>query len=110
MLTTFEYIHILYLSLAIILEIAANVLLKLSSGLKYKSYAVAAIVCVLFSFTALSFAVQGIQLSVAYAIWGGFGLIATALLGTTLFNEHLRPLGWVGIGSILIGMTLMKLS
>lgn len=108
MLPAFEMIHVFYLALAIILEIAANVLLKYSSGFKHKTLFITAILCVLGSFTSLSFAIQGIHLSFAYAIWGGFGLIATALSGVLLFKEYLKPAGWIGIISILIGMSLIK--
>lgn len=110
MLPTFTAIHLVYLAIAIALEVLANVLLKLSQGFKYKVPAVAAIVCVLAAFTALSFAIQGLQLSVAYAIWGGIGLIATALLGVTMFAERLRLSGWLGLVLLMMGVVLVKLS
>ena len=80
MLPDFQPVHLLYLALAIALEIGANVLMKQSHGFAFRRPAVAAIVCALAAFTALSFAVRGIQLSVAYGIWGGAGLVATAEL------------------------------
>lgn len=108
MLPTFEPMHLFYLAIAIILEIAANVLMKLSHGFSHKMPAFAAIGCVLAAFTALSFAIRGIQLSVAYGIWGGVGLIATALCGITMFNEHLRASGWLGMLLIMGGVFLIK--
>lgn len=110
MLPTFEPIHLLYLAIAIILEVAANVLMKLSHGFARKIPAIAAIICVLIAFTCLSFAIRGIQLSVAYGIWGGVGLVATAILGIVLFRERIRFSGWAGIGLIIVGMWLLKLS
>lgn len=110
MLPTFEPIHLLYLSIAIVLEVAANLLMKLSHGLERKLYGAAAIICVLAAFTALSFAIAGIQLSVAYSIWGGVGLIATAIIGMTVFGERLRLTGWLGMGLIMLGVVLMKMS
>ncbi len=108
MLPEFEPIHLLYLAIAIVLEIAANVLMKFSHGFTYKRPAIAAIVSALAAFTALSFAVRGIQLSVAYGVWGGVGLIATAVIGITMFNEHLRRSGWLGLALITVGVGLMK--
>jgi spermidine export protein MdtI len=108
MLPEFESIHLLYLAIAIVLEIAANVLMKFSHGFTYKRYAIAAIVCALAAFTALSFAVKGIELSVAYGVWGGVGLVATAVIGITVFNEHLRRSGWLGLALIMLGVGLMK--
>lgn len=108
MLPEFQPVHLLYLALAIALEIGANVLMKQSHGFAFRRPAVAAIVCALAAFTALSFAVRGIQLSVAYGIWGGVGLVATAVLGVVLFGERLRGMGWVGVGLIMVGVFLLK--
>ena len=79
MLEHFSWIHGLWLFGAIALEILANVLLKMSNGFKRVSLGAAAIACVLGAFTCLSFAVKGIPLSVAYALWGSFGIIITAI-------------------------------
>jgi spermidine export protein MdtI len=108
MLPEFQPIHLLYLAIAIVLEIAANVLMKRSHGFTYKRPAVAAIVCALAAFTALSYAIVGIQLSVAYAVWGGVGLIATTVLGITMFGERLRREGWLGLVLITVGVILMR--
>ncbi|MGO4504571.1 MULTISPECIES: multidrug/spermidine efflux SMR transporter subunit MdtI [unclassified Dyella] len=108
MLPEFEPVHLLYLAIAIVLEIAANVLMKQSHGFAYKRPAVAAIACALAAFTALSFAIRGIQLSVAYGVWGGVGLMATAVLGIAVFGERLRGEGWVGLGLITVGVCLLK--
>lgn len=110
MLPTFEPIHLIYLSIAIALEVVANVLMKLSQGFEQKLYGFSAIICVLAAFTALSFAVAGIQLSVAYAIWGGVGLIATAIIGVIMFDQRLHLSAWLGICLIMIGVVLMKMS
>lgn len=108
MLPDFAPIHALYLAIAIALEIVANVLMKFSEGFRRKLPAVIAIVCALAAFTALSYAIQGIQLSVAYGIWGGVGLIATAIFGITLFGERLRASGWLGLLLIMVGVVLLK--
>lgn len=108
MLPDFALVHLLYLAIAIALEISANVLMKRSHGFAHKRPALAAIACALAAFTALSFAIQGIQLSVAYGVWGGVGLVATAVLGITLFGERLRPAGWLGLVLIMLGVGLMK--
>jgi spermidine export protein MdtI len=110
MLPEFAPIHLLYLAIAIALEIAANVLMKFSEGFRHKLPAVTAIFCALAAFTALSFAIEGIQLSVAYGIWGGVGLIATTIFGITLFGERLRPSGWLGLFLIMGGVVLLKFS
>ncbi len=110
MLSTFKSIHLVYLIIAIILEVLANVLMKVSHGFERKLPAVIAIICVLAAFTALSFAIEGIQLSVAYGIWGGAGLIATTLFGILMFGERLRLTGWLGMGLVMVGVCLIRLS
>jgi spermidine export protein MdtI len=107
-LPDFEPIHLLYLAIAIVLEIAANVLMKHSHGFAHKRPAFAAIACALAAFTALSYAIKGIQLSVAYGVWGGVGLIATTVLGITVFGERLHRGGWVGLVLITLGVCLLK--
>jgi spermidine export protein MdtI len=96
--------------MAIALEVLANVLIKMSCGFERKFPAIMAIVCVLAAFTALSFAIKGIQLSVAYGIWGGIGLIATAVCGIVMFGERLRPTGWLGMGLVMVGVYLIRSS
>ena len=108
MLAAFTPIHLLYLLLAIALEVAANVLMKMSHGFKHKIVGIIAILFALAAFTSLSFAIDGIQLSIAYAVWGGVGMIATALLGIYLFRETLTARGWVGVLCIVMGVFFLK--
>lgn len=106
----FEWIHGAWLALAIVLEIIANVFLKFSDGFRQKRYGFLSIACVLGAFSALSQAVKGIDLSVAYALWGGFGIAATLAAGWILFGQRLNRKGWVGLILLLIGMIMIKLA
>ncbi|MGL4428860.1 MAG: multidrug/spermidine efflux SMR transporter subunit MdtI [Silvania sp.] len=106
----FEWVHAAWLGLAIVLEIAANVLLKFSDGFRRKTYGLLSIAAVLGAFSALSQAVRGIDLSVAYALWGGFGIAATLAAGWILFGQRLNRKGWFGLCLLLIGMILIKLA
>ncbi|MEX0498120.1 multidrug/spermidine efflux SMR transporter subunit MdtI [Raoultella terrigena] len=106
----FEWIHAAWLALAIVLEIVANVFLKFSDGFRRKIYGVMSLLAVLGAFSALSQAVKGIELSVAYALWGGFGIAATITAGWVLFGQRLNSKGWVGVMLLIIGMVLIKLA
>ena len=66
----FEWVHAAWLALAIVLEIVANVFLKFSDGFRRKIFGLLSLAAVLAAFSALSQAVKGIDLSVAYALWG----------------------------------------
>lgn len=104
----FEWYHLSFLILAAILDIVANVFLKYSNGFKNKIFGTLSIVFVLIAFSCLAEAVKAIDLSVAYALWGGFGLIATTLAGWLLFKQQLNWRGWLGVAGLIVGMTLLK--
>lgn len=106
----FEWAHAAWLGMAIVLEIIANVFLKFSDGFRRKLYGILSLVAVLAAFSALSQAVKGIDLSVAYALWGGFGIAATLAAGWILFGQRLNHKGWIGVVLLLAGMVMIKLA
>ncbi|MCW2474811.1 MULTISPECIES: multidrug/spermidine efflux SMR transporter subunit MdtI [unclassified Symbiopectobacterium] len=106
----FEWQHAAFLALAIVLEIAANIFLKLSDGFRKVWLGMLSLISVLAAFSALAQAVKGIDLTVAYALWGGFGIAATVAAGWILFGQRLNKSGWVGLGLLLLGMVLIKLA
>ncbi|WP_342320792.1 multidrug/spermidine efflux SMR transporter subunit MdtI [Kosakonia sp. BYX6] len=109
-MSPFEWVHALWLAIAIALEILANIFLKLSDGFRRKLYGCGSLVAVLAAFSALSQAVKGIDLSVAYALWGGFGIVATLAAGWVLFGQRLNGKGWLGLVLLIIGMVLIKIA
>ena len=106
----FEWIHAVWLAFAIVLEIIANVFLKFSDDFRRKAYGLLSIAAVLGAFSALSRAVKGIDLSVAYALWGGFGIAATLAAGWIMFGQRLNNKGWIGLVLLLAGMIMIKLA
>lgn len=107
-MTTFNAAHLAWLALAIGLEIIANIFLKYSDGFRRPLYGLLSLTAVLAAFSALAQAVKGIDLSVAYALWGGFGLVATVAAGWVLFGQRLNRIGWLGVGLLIAGMVLIK--
>ena len=89
--------HFIFLAIAIVLEIIANLLLKYSNGFQNRWLGFASISCVLFAFSALAQTAKGMELSIAYAVWGGFGIFATVCMGWTLFGQRVKPKAWFGI-------------
>ena len=106
----FEWVHAAWLGFAIVLEIVANIFLKFSDGFRHKLYGFISIAAVLGAFSALSQAVKGIDLSVAYALWGGFGIAATLAAGWILFGQRLNHKGWLGLLLLIAGMVMIKLA
>ncbi|MGY5957218.1 multidrug/spermidine efflux SMR transporter subunit MdtI [Kosakonia sp. BK9b] len=109
-MSQFEWVHGLWLASAIALEIIANIFLKFSDGFRHKRYGFVSLAAVLAAFSALSQAVKGIDLAVAYALWGGFGIVATLAAGWILFGQRLNYKGWLGLLLLIVGMTLIKLA
>ncbi len=67
--------------LAAFLDICANLLLAASGGFHRKFAGIGALVLVGAAFYCLSLAVQKMDLAVAYALWGSFGILGTSLGG-----------------------------
>ncbi len=109
-MSEFAWWHAVFLIIAIVLEVIANVLIKYSDGFRKKIWGITGILCILAAFSSLAQAVKGIELSVAYAIWGSFGILATVTLGWILFKQRLKMHGWIGIGLLIVGMSLLKLA
>jgi small multidrug resistance pump len=100
----------LYLSIAILFEVAGTTCMKFSQGftnlkpsiLMFFFYAIA------FAFNTL--AVRKLDLSVTYAIWSGVGTALTAIIGFTVFKEPASSLRLVGIFLIIAGVVALRFS
>ena len=68
------------LALAIVFEVTASAFLQQSAQFTRPGPTLAMVVLYVASFYALSVAIRVIPLSIAYAIWGGVGIILTATL------------------------------
>ncbi len=99
----------LWLLLAVALEIGGTYLLKLSDGMARRTMGAGGIVLVMGAFAALAQAINGMDLSVAYAVWGGAGLVITAVIGALVFGQRIRPVGWLGILLVICGVLALKL-
>lgn len=98
-----------WLGLAVILEVTGTCLLKLSDGMKRRMSGGLGILLVCGAFAALAQAIRGMDLSVAYAVWGGGGLVITAIIGALVFGQRIRPSGWAGIALVLAGVVALKM-
>jgi spermidine export protein MdtI len=104
-----QVLALAWLALAVALEVVGTSLLKLSDGLKRRLLGGLGMLCVTGAFGALAQAIRGIDLSVAYAVWGGVGLVVTAIVGALAFGQHIRPAGWLGIALVVAGVVALKL-
>ena len=102
-------VAIAWLGLAIVLEVLGTMLLKLSDGMRRRLHAAGGILLVAGAFAALAQAIRGMDLSVAYALWGGAGLVLTAIIGMAIFRQRILPIGWLGIALVVAGAAALKL-
>lgn len=99
-----------YLIVAIICETLATTLLKMSNGFSVLLPSIGTIIGYIFCFLFLSLALKTIEMSVAYAIWGAFGILLVSVVGIIFFHESLTLHKLVSIALIIIGTFGLKLA
>ena len=92
------------------LDIAANMMLVRSQGFHRRGIGLLALALVGLAFYCLSLAVYHMDLAVAYAMWGGFGVLGTSLGGWILLRQKLRGSAFAGIVLLICGMVLLHSS
>lgn len=91
-----------------ILDIIANLALAKSDGFKKLWWGILALLLVDSVFLLLALALDlGMELPVAYTLWGAIGILGTALGGYILFKQRLKPIGFVGIALVLVAVYLL---
>lgn len=97
-----------FLGLAIVSEVTASAFLQRSEQF---SKLVPTVIMVLFyivSFFCLSQALKVLPLGIAYAIWGGLGIVLTALVSVVMFRQTLDMAAIIGIVLIVSGVLVMN--
>lgn len=102
--------YYLALIVAAMLDVVANLLLVKSKGFKHLGYGISALVMILLAFSFLAYAAKVMDLTVAYAFWGAFGILGTSLAGWALFRQKIQPIGRVGIALLVCGIALLQYS
>lgn len=97
-----------YLVLAIAGEIAGTTLLKYSDGFSRLGIGALSLLSYGICFLLFSKALQVIHLGIAYALWSGIGIVATALIGLLCWHEALTPTNLLGISLILAGVIVLN--
>lgn len=98
------------LALAIFFGALGTVCLKLSNGLTKLMPVACLSLFYALSFTALTFAMKYIELSVVYAVWSGVGTILVAGIGFFYFHESFSAKKIIFLFLIIIGVIGIQLS
>lgn len=97
------------LGLAIITEVIGSIFLVKSEGFSKIFPSIMVVVLFSIAFYLLSQVIKTIPLSIAYAIWGGVGIVLTAIVGYVLFKQTLDGPAFLGIGLIVSGVAIINL-
>lgn len=95
---------------AIVMEVSGTTCMKLSQGFTQLWPSILVFVFYAFSFTASTFALKTIDVSIAYAVWMALGTTIIAIIGLVLFHESLTPLKVIALITIITGVVLLNLS
>ena len=93
-----------YLALAIALEVAGTVSMKLSEGFTKLLPSILIFVFYAISMAFTNLAIKKIDISVVYTIWSGVGTAAVAVIGYLWFKEGMPPLKILSIILIVVGV------
>ncbi|MGE8202984.1 DMT family transporter [Heyndrickxia sp. NPDC080065] len=102
--------HWLFLTLAILFEVAGTTTMKLSNGLSKIIPSVLMIVFYISSLSFLTLALKNIEISIAYAIWSGVGIALITIIGYIYFAENLSIVKIIAISLIIIGIITLNLA
>ena len=98
------------LAIAVTLEVAGTTCMKLSDGFTRLWPSVGIVVFYLASFACLTLALKRIDVSIAYAIWAGLGIVLISLIGVFYFDEPMTLWRTGCIALVLIGVIGLNLS
>ena len=97
-------IYYIELIIAIIGEVIGSNLLKLSDGFSKIGWGIGSLVSYGLCFYFAALAMKGIKLNIAYATWGGAGILLTCVASYFFFHENMTPMQLIGVGMIIIGV------
>ena len=99
----------LYLTLAILSEVAGTSALKFSEGFTRLVPSGIVVVGYAISFYFLSLTLKGIPIGVAYAIWSGAGTALVTLVAWAFLGQKLDAATGIGILLIIAGVLVLNL-
>ncbi|MGR6034530.1 MAG: DMT family transporter [Candidatus Nitrosoglobus sp.] len=98
------------LMLAISLEVTGTICMKLSMGFSRPMPSIFTFIFYGLAFTALTFSLKKIDLSIAYAVWSGVGTSLIAIIGFIYFKEQITSLKLASIALIVLGVIGLNFS
>ncbi len=98
-----------FLFLAIISEVIGTTALNASQQFTRLTPSLITVAGYGLAFYFFSFSLRAIPVGVAYAIWGGVGIVLVTLIGFFYFKQRLDVPALAGIALIVLGVLVMQL-
>ena len=95
-----------FLGLAIIACVAGSSALTASDGMAIKKYAVAGVLIFAISYVLFSRSILTINLSIAYAVFCGVGIVLSSLISAIVFKQRMTRIG-VGCMILILAACVM---
>lgn len=99
----------LFLFLAIVSEVIGTTALTVSNQFSKLVPSLITVAGYGLAFYFFSFSLKAIPVGVAYAIWGGVGIVLVTLIGFFYFKQRLDVPALAGIALIVAGVLVMQL-
>jgi len=93
---------------AIVVEVCATILLKLSNGMSQPLFAVLAVTCYLLAIWLFSLVQRVLPMGIVYALWSGLGMVLVSIAAWLLWNETIHPWGLLGMALIALGAIILQ--
>ena len=102
--------HNVYMAISIITELIATSFIKTTDGFTKLWPSILVIASYAICFYCFSKALFNINLSFAYALWSGLGIIVSTLVSIFIYKEGISAAGIAGIILILAGVVIINLA
>lgn len=99
----------LYLAVSIVTELLGTTMLKFSNGFTRMGPTLTSLVAYTICFYFLSLTLKTVNLSIAYALWGGVGIVLTTAVAVIFMHAPINLASVVGIFLILAGSVILNL-
>ena len=99
----------LFLSLAILFEVAATTALKASEAFTKLLPSTIVVVGYGAAFYFLSLALKSVPVGIAYAIWAGLGIVLITIAGAVAFKQRPDLAAIIGMSLIISGVLVIHL-
>lgn len=94
---------------AVLAEVFADSMMKLSGGFKRKLPIVGVVAGYAVAFYCMSHTLEVLPLGAVYAAWTGLGIALTAVVGMVFWHEGLNAKKAFGLVAVIAGVVVLKL-